>query len=1088
MVKPGHPEYITVKITDYLNFCTLLDNGETNLRIKLDPVTLDLIVIDENGLVTKLTTNQATQSLLTNGDLCGTNAVLETDKIRLDSSTISNLRLNFVVDLGEQPQDFSGPFFKGKNWSPFGKAISKSNLSIAPLANDSDLGTVWVNRQGSGPNLEWWGVDFGRTTPIDSAEIVWSIPGHIATTVTVQGSHDLVCWFDIVQDSSVTFGVSGVYSFTFPSSPQFYRAYRFFFNIAVDSLFVTVKEGRFFYADSDSYYTQVASPVTMDGQHVFLSVYHSYIWDNQLPVADFSALLNSTDGHLISIDRSSGLIVCRKKFSQISGFSGDFALMSPVITDKFIIIGSGKICEPTPAYSGNIIKTFPLTGKTAILLDTPIASAFTDGDCITIDSLEYPTGTSPNNIDGEYSTSDVVDTQVSSVIVSSDTGSDTKITTDTPHQLSVGEVVVIEDHSVPGINDCWEVLEVVSAFAFKIDYDNSLFIPGSGGTVTRYSQFTISLPTTTPATEGTGTVVHYDNDTTPGGYVYCLNKQDLSLVWSRGLSDDPWTILRHSPIVVNGKVFIGKGSSQSTLPMQLGNSGKTFRMTDQAAMYCLDLFTGELIWTRSVCPTKLKGGETVPSTVFRPSTSVIKVKYAVKTGEIIDSSFAGSQIVRILLVNGYTVPAYFSSGLLIEPLFTTLPVGYTVMSGDGFAGYLGKATVTLTAGMPVNPALNGVEVLRSRSSGDLMTGNDAYQLNYFGCDLNQIIYSEKYNRIYCTTDSNTWVPYDEQSAINSDPPAWKVSRDLVVLKQNAYDLSPTSSNLAAIRTADQDHITQIKSRKTVALSSRGNQNYHSSVICIIPETGEIEWSDRNIAYNSFQLGEYLDTLSPTSIIDIARYYCKSLTHNAGYAHGPYLMKKATAFQEDLLVGIDRGGFIKILEPRTGSEIRWERVGPPGIFGGSAFNAASSGSNIYYVQLVNPTPGGYSAERWYSKADEADGVTIRKFSSPTGSFVGCYNVNTQQVDWEIGLDQQVVSGVRVVNDLLLVPTLDKLLILDTSDGSQLFEFDSDSTTVVPGTYGNGELFWPTGYIHTSGVSASTSEPSRYLFGFTVNDEN
>jgi len=155
---------------------------------------------------------------------------------------------------------------------------------------------------------------------------------------------------------------------------------------------------------------------------------------------------------------------------------------------------------------------------------------------------------------------------------------------------------------------------------------NSVYVADMSGTVwqlditTGKPTWQASLPTisgdsksysrNSPAI-GTRNVIVGDQDTST---LYALSKTDGTLAWKVTLDTAQAAIVTSSPVVVNGKVYVGVASDQEAL------AGKTpgFVPTFRGSVVALDENTGQILWKTYTVPTGYTGGSVWEAT--SPST------------------------------------------------------------------------------------------------------------------------------------------------------------------------------------------------------------------------------------------------------------------------------------------------------------------------------------------------------------------------------------------------------------------------------------------------------------------------------------
>ncbi len=152
---------------------------------------------------------------------------------------------------------------------------------------------------------------------------------------------------------------------------------------------------------------------------------------------------------------------------------------------------------------------------------------------------------------------------------------------------------------------------------------NYVYVADAGGTISQLNATTgqpvwqASLPTisgdpmaysrNSPAV-GVNTVIVGDQDSST---LYALSKTDGSLVWKTALDSAQAAFVTSSPVVANGRVYVGVASGQETLASKTPNFVPTFR----GSVVALDESTGKIVWKSYTVPTGYTGGSVWESNV-----------------------------------------------------------------------------------------------------------------------------------------------------------------------------------------------------------------------------------------------------------------------------------------------------------------------------------------------------------------------------------------------------------------------------------------------------------------------------------------
>ncbi len=107
---------------------------------------------------------------------------------------------------------------------------------------------------------------------------------------------------------------------------------------------------------------------------------------------------------------------------------------------------------------------------------------------------------------------------------------------------------------------------------------------------------------------GTKNVVVGDQDSAT---LYALSKTDGSLAWKTVLDSAQAAIVTSSPVVANGRIYVGVASNQESL------AGKTpgFVPTFRGSVVALDENTGQILWQWHAVPTGYTGGSVWESNI-----------------------------------------------------------------------------------------------------------------------------------------------------------------------------------------------------------------------------------------------------------------------------------------------------------------------------------------------------------------------------------------------------------------------------------------------------------------------------------------
>lgn len=110
---------------------------------------------------------------------------------------------------------------------------------------------------------------------------------------------------------------------------------------------------------------------------------------------------------------------------------------------------------------------------------------------------------------------------------------------------------------------------------------------------------------TTPAISGTRLIVG-----TRDGFVLAINKDTGNLLWRRKVDTHPSAMITASPVIDNGRVFVGVSSAEETRAADSTYACCTFR----GSVVALNLADGTQLWKTFMVPTGYSGGAVWSST------------------------------------------------------------------------------------------------------------------------------------------------------------------------------------------------------------------------------------------------------------------------------------------------------------------------------------------------------------------------------------------------------------------------------------------------------------------------------------------
>ncbi len=145
--------------------------------------------------------------------------------------------------------------------------------------------------------------------------------------------------------------------------------------------------------------------------------------------------------------------------------------------------------------------------------------------------------------------------------------------------------------------------------------DGSVYVPDWGGYIYRinastgkaiwshkvsdYTGNSASLSRTSPAI-GSQQIVFGDQ---ASGMLMSVDKGTGNLLWKTNLDTSVGAAITNSPVIANGRVYVGTTSLQEALALQPG-----FQLTFRGSVVALDLATGNVLWQTYMVPSGYTGG------------------------------------------------------------------------------------------------------------------------------------------------------------------------------------------------------------------------------------------------------------------------------------------------------------------------------------------------------------------------------------------------------------------------------------------------------------------------------------------------
>jgi hypothetical protein len=177
----------------------------------------------------------------------------------------------------------------------------------------------------------------------------------------------------------------------------------------------------------------------------------------------------------------------------------------------------------------------------------------------------------------------------------------------------------------------------------------------------------------------------------------------------------------------------------------------------------------------------------------------------------------------------------------------------------------------------------------------VLTENDAYHLNYFGCGIyGNVSYDPELDRIYVPSSNGTLSPLQDQinvaeanfskgGKLGTYRSNWQY---LSILLQN-YNANRTQINLDALHNGQQLYWEREAERKLISMSPRCNRFLHGSLTALNVKDGALVWSKKGIAWDCNDWDQGFRSISNNSFMDRglnADYHSSCLVKNEGVVY------------------------------------------------------------------------------------------------------------------------------------------------------------------------------------------------------------
>jgi hypothetical protein len=541
--------------------------------------------------------------------------------------------------------------------------------------------------------------------------------------------------------------------------------------------------------------------------------------------------------------------------------------------------------------------------------------------------------------------------------------------------------------------------------------------------------------------------------------------------------------------------------------------------------------TGDLITQTPIGPRNINTGEilNIPSDPgydanldpFLPGSSECLIRENIAAGPLLPSDrydIGGGNYV-VLNLNADAADLNFPEIFDTVPAFAvgiqdidntgatvTLAAGQTVAAFPNYDGMNARIAIQWVLGQEGNlftvpasssPAIQysvavdliGYRITRKLRSGDAVTNQEAYELNYAGpsswagppaVNLNS---NGDAVEVYVALGQGHSAPFDEglffDSEFSGSVPAGSNFVDRYQTVATVTGTLPT--NIANIRAAEATLVSQVRARaalRTSSISPRGQQWRADSIIAVNLRPGSLGqeiWSFAGAGYDVWTVGQNSSTTRnvgasratfPGSTGFVKSYNYSEQPNCADGDFGQFCILDS---ERQRIVWSNKQGHagrLNITDPNLGPTSYtigdWQYMGPPSTLGGSNFGSSYDQTNLYTIQRnyandgVSPLTGSknfYTPYPYYPKINDnlTSGFTVFNVGD---SFVSAYNPTTASVSWESlvtpnNLGTWTVGGTTTNGQIVVTYGTDNLLhIFDASNGQQV--------QTLPQEGGNG---WP-----------------------------
>jgi hypothetical protein len=510
-------------------------------------------------------------------------------------------------------------------------------------------------------------------------------------------------------------------------------------------------------------------------------------------------------------------------------------------------------------------------------------------------------------------------------------------------------------------------------------------------------------------------------------------------------------MLKEHPVVV----YVGTSSLEEVfVPIPIDRS------LQNGNLVCLDAFTGEILWKKSMLPQQYIAGDLL---------DIDSLRYNTETGLHVDyadcriPAIPGQKIIKyeaniqkreneVRLYNNSLTTLFFRLGQTGEPL-PTYVLNKTILLAlaDGsqaeviFNSEYGNiikedhansaGQITDYAGLldktSIPSEINGCFILEPLYPRDIMSMSEASSMNYTGCAIwgNPIVFDSERWHLSISTGNNYTLPYDETNWVQGgqtnqiDAQATVLLNEYLIDKANNADQSILDAHLLKIQ-----ELYDKQSQLLKFVSNRGQKNIFNSICSIEASAGEISWVFKTKIYDVWSVGQLFDNTSSV-------FSGLPWGEDADFGMGSHIYKDPSGNpNNDLYVNISKGGVLVSVYANSGQIKHTSLVGSYDALGGANYSSATDGRYFYSVLINSNTLIPSFSVTLNGNPD--DTIVFENGQS----YVIKYDPFSGHILWasSIGMPGKYTASQPLVsNDILYVPDLNGYMhTFYTADGSLL----------------------------------------------------